>query len=192
MSGRTAMKHAVEIGWRWDALLLFDPPNVPPPDIRPCEVMAAFEKRLTAWARGRRRRFTRRGTSRRIPPVARDSALGARRARIDGAFGAAPKPGRRRLRTRLRSGKRGGDLCAGDDAQSVARSLSIRRPGQADRLRSEHERRAGNGPGEPGAGCRGRLRLQLRRRYRTSSADRKAARLRTPHRRFPGEMHRLA
>jgi pimeloyl-ACP methyl ester carboxylesterase len=30
MSGRTAMKHAIEIGWRWDALLLFDPPNVPP------------------------------------------------------------------------------------------------------------------------------------------------------------------
>ena len=30
MSARTAMKHAVEIGWRWDALVLFDPPNVPP------------------------------------------------------------------------------------------------------------------------------------------------------------------
>ena len=25
-----AMKHAVEIGWRWDALMLFDPPDVPP------------------------------------------------------------------------------------------------------------------------------------------------------------------
>src|SRR5262245_27047501 len=31
MSGRTAMKHAVEVGWRWDALILFDPPNVPAP-----------------------------------------------------------------------------------------------------------------------------------------------------------------
>ena len=31
MSGRTAMKHAIETGWRWDALVLFDPPNVPPP-----------------------------------------------------------------------------------------------------------------------------------------------------------------
>ena len=27
MSGRTAMKHAIEIGWRWDALVLFDPPE---------------------------------------------------------------------------------------------------------------------------------------------------------------------
>ena len=31
MSARTAMKHAIEIGWRWDALVLFDPPDVPPP-----------------------------------------------------------------------------------------------------------------------------------------------------------------
>jgi len=32
MSARTAMKHAIEIGWRWDALMLFDPPDVPPKD----------------------------------------------------------------------------------------------------------------------------------------------------------------
>lgn len=57
MSGRTAMKHAIEIGWRWDALILFDPPNVPPPGDPNYAVMAAFEKRLTAWARRRRRRF---------------------------------------------------------------------------------------------------------------------------------------
>jgi pimeloyl-ACP methyl ester carboxylesterase len=57
MSGRTAMKHAIEIGWRWDALVLFDPPNVPPPNHPNYAAMAAFEKRLTAWARRRRRRF---------------------------------------------------------------------------------------------------------------------------------------
>ncbi|MFZ3310598.1 MAG: alpha/beta hydrolase [Xanthobacteraceae bacterium] len=57
MSGRTAMKHAIEVGWRWDALVLFDPPNVPPPDHAAYPAMAEFEKRLTAWAQQRRRRF---------------------------------------------------------------------------------------------------------------------------------------
>jgi pimeloyl-ACP methyl ester carboxylesterase len=57
MSGRTAMKHALEIGWRWDALVLVDPPNVPPPEHPAFPPMAAFEKRLTEWARSRRRHF---------------------------------------------------------------------------------------------------------------------------------------
>lgn len=57
MSGRTAMKHAIEVGWRWDALILFDPPNMPPPGHPLYDTMAAFEKRLTAWAKARRRRF---------------------------------------------------------------------------------------------------------------------------------------
>jgi pimeloyl-ACP methyl ester carboxylesterase len=61
MSGLTAMKHAVEIGWRWDALILFDPPNVPPvghPNHAAMRARAgAFEKLLTAWARRRRRSF---------------------------------------------------------------------------------------------------------------------------------------
>lgn len=57
MSGRTAMKHAIEVGWRWDALVLVDPPNMPPPGHPAYDAMAAFEKRLTAWARARRRRF---------------------------------------------------------------------------------------------------------------------------------------
>jgi pimeloyl-ACP methyl ester carboxylesterase len=57
MSGRTAMKHAIEIGWRWDALVLFDPPNVPPVDHPRYAPMEAFEKKLTDWALSRRRRF---------------------------------------------------------------------------------------------------------------------------------------
>src|ERR1700733_7221893 len=57
MSGRTAMKHAIEIGFCWDALVLFDPPNVPPPDHPLYPAMEAFEARLTAFARDRRRHF---------------------------------------------------------------------------------------------------------------------------------------
>jgi pimeloyl-ACP methyl ester carboxylesterase len=57
MSARTAMKHAVEVGFRFDALVLFDPPNVPPGGHPLYAAMETFENRLTEWARGRRRRF---------------------------------------------------------------------------------------------------------------------------------------
>jgi pimeloyl-ACP methyl ester carboxylesterase len=57
MSGRTAMKHAIEIGFRWDALVLFDPPNVPPPDHPVYPAMKAFEARLTEFAGSRRSQF---------------------------------------------------------------------------------------------------------------------------------------
>jgi pimeloyl-ACP methyl ester carboxylesterase len=57
MSGRTAMKHAIEIGFRWDALVLFDPPNVPPPGHPVYAAMEAFEARLTDFASKRRTHF---------------------------------------------------------------------------------------------------------------------------------------
>lgn len=57
MSARTAMKHAIEIGWRWDALMLFDPPDVPPPGHPNYATMEAFEKRLTEFASSRKRKF---------------------------------------------------------------------------------------------------------------------------------------
>ena len=57
MSARTAMKHAIEIGWRWDALMLFDPPDVPLKGHPLYAAMEVFENRLTEWAKGRRRRF---------------------------------------------------------------------------------------------------------------------------------------
>lgn len=57
MSARTAMKHAIEIGWRWDALVLFDPPNFPPAGHALYETMRDFEDKLASWARNRRARF---------------------------------------------------------------------------------------------------------------------------------------
>jgi pimeloyl-ACP methyl ester carboxylesterase len=57
MSGRTAMKHALEIGFRFDGLILFDPPNVPPPGHPVYQAMEAFEARLTEFARNRRTHF---------------------------------------------------------------------------------------------------------------------------------------
>ena len=57
MSSRAAMKHAVEIEWVWDALFLFDPPNVPPPGHRVYDLMDRFEHRLAEWALTRPDRF---------------------------------------------------------------------------------------------------------------------------------------
>lgn len=57
MSARTAMKHAIEIGFPWKALILFDPPNVPPPGHRGYEAMHVFERRLADWAMLRPDRF---------------------------------------------------------------------------------------------------------------------------------------
>lgn len=53
MSARGAMKHAIEQEWVWDALVLFDPPNVPPRGHALYEAMRSFELRLVEWAIGR-------------------------------------------------------------------------------------------------------------------------------------------
>ena len=57
MSARAAMKHAVELEWVWDALVLFDPPNVPPRGHSLYDVMKAFDIRMVNWALGRRDSF---------------------------------------------------------------------------------------------------------------------------------------
>jgi pimeloyl-ACP methyl ester carboxylesterase len=57
MSARTAMKHALEIGWPWQALMLFDPPNVPPLGHPTYPAMDTFERRLAEWALRRPDRF---------------------------------------------------------------------------------------------------------------------------------------
>jgi pimeloyl-ACP methyl ester carboxylesterase len=57
MTARAAMKHAIEIGFPWQALILFDPPSVPPPGHRCYAAMDAFERRLADWALARQDRF---------------------------------------------------------------------------------------------------------------------------------------
>ncbi len=57
MSARAAMKHAVQMEWLWDALALFDPPNVPPPGHTHCEPMRNFELKLSQWAVNREQSF---------------------------------------------------------------------------------------------------------------------------------------
>jgi pimeloyl-ACP methyl ester carboxylesterase len=57
MSARTAMKHALHFGWHWDALVLFDPPNVPPEGHPLYGTMVESGRRLASWARRRRRYF---------------------------------------------------------------------------------------------------------------------------------------
>jgi pimeloyl-ACP methyl ester carboxylesterase len=57
MSARTAMKHALEYGWGWAALVLFDPPNIPPHGHSTYTAMEESTRRLARWARRRRRHF---------------------------------------------------------------------------------------------------------------------------------------
>lgn len=57
MSARAAMKHAIEGGWRWDAMVLFDPPNMPPRSHRLYEAMRTFELKLIDWSCNRPDRF---------------------------------------------------------------------------------------------------------------------------------------
>jgi pimeloyl-ACP methyl ester carboxylesterase len=57
MSSRAAMKQAVEQGKVWDAIILFDPPNVPPRGHAQYETMRVFESKLVEYAMNRPDRF---------------------------------------------------------------------------------------------------------------------------------------
>jgi pimeloyl-ACP methyl ester carboxylesterase len=56
MSAQSALLAALECGWRLDALVAFDPPNVPPDGPARAATLAYLD-RLTAWAKGRRAIF---------------------------------------------------------------------------------------------------------------------------------------
>ena len=57
MSAQAAMIAALELGWQFDALVLFDPPNNPAEGHPVRAPMVAYLKRLVAWASARRERF---------------------------------------------------------------------------------------------------------------------------------------
>ena len=61
MSARAAMKEAVDTGFHWDALVLFDPANVPLPGHALYAKMEAFENKLVELAGRRRQRYDRPG-----------------------------------------------------------------------------------------------------------------------------------
>jgi pimeloyl-ACP methyl ester carboxylesterase len=56
-SSRAAMKHATQLGGTWDALVLFDPPNMPLRGHALYEPMKAFELKLVEFACNRPDRF---------------------------------------------------------------------------------------------------------------------------------------
>jgi len=57
ISGVSAIAHAFEFGWLWDALVLFDPPLVPSPGHRCHEIARNFELMLAAWSKDRPEQF---------------------------------------------------------------------------------------------------------------------------------------
>ncbi len=57
ISGVTSVWHAYEFGFRWDALVLFDPPLVTSPGHRYHEVARDFELTLSGWSKDRPERF---------------------------------------------------------------------------------------------------------------------------------------
>lgn len=58
ISAVTAIAHALDVGWRWDALVLFDPPLVPSPGHALHEIARDFELMLSRWSKDRPERFT--------------------------------------------------------------------------------------------------------------------------------------
>lgn len=57
ISAVTAIAHALQVGWRWDALILFDPPLVPSPGHELHQLARDFELMLSKWSKDRPERF---------------------------------------------------------------------------------------------------------------------------------------
>jgi len=96
MSAQSAVLQALATGQRFEALVLFDPPNVPPQGDPSRKPMLAYLRRLVEWAAGRRSHFAD------PAELARDyAATGAGRGWVTGAHALV-------ARTVLRPDPRGG------------------------------------------------------------------------------------
>ena len=189
MSARTAMKHAIEVGWRWDALVLFDPPSVPPVTHANYEAMRIFENKLMDWALGRRRHFA-------SVEELTEEYLQSRGTRgwVAGAHALM-------ARSVLRRNPDGDGhvlVCAPENEAAIyaealrlnlwphAREFGgpVKLVGADPDLKSGPPDRAG----QPGARDRERLRLHLRRRHWPSAADRETDGVRAPRSRVSRAM----
>lgn len=57
VSAVTAIWHALDVGWRWDALVLFDPPLVPSVGHPLHEIARSFQRKMSEWSKDRPERF---------------------------------------------------------------------------------------------------------------------------------------
>ena len=137
LSARTAVKYAVEGGWLWDALVLFDPPNAPPEGHPLHEVMAGFDHRLADWARNRPHRFA-------SPSELADIFRGLRAHQnwLPGAYELMAQAilhrdsGRGRLGADLSGRTRSRALSEQHPHANLAARQRFRRPGETHRRRS--------------------------------------------------------
>lgn len=83
MSARAAMKGAADNGTPFEALVLFDPPSVPPPDHAVYDAMRGFELKLVNWAAERRQVFASPGELEQIYAESRGSARWQPQAHAD-------------------------------------------------------------------------------------------------------------
>ncbi|MCB1478215.1 MAG: alpha/beta hydrolase [Tepidamorphaceae bacterium] len=83
MTSRAAMKNAAEMGSPYDALVLYDPPSVPPQGHHLYEAMRGFELKLVQWACERPERFGSPGELEASYGEARASAKWLPQARAD-------------------------------------------------------------------------------------------------------------
>ena len=124
---------------------------------------------------------------RRIHEDARPPELGRGHARVDGAFGPAPRRCEGRLGADLRAGARIRDLHGGAVAQPVADGRRLRRSGEAHRRRPGQRRCPRACIREPGAGAGERVRLRYGAGYRAPPADPATRRMPRDHGSVPRE-----